>query len=49
MCGGISRIGTSKGMLKKVGSKTVTIGIANSKFDFLLWKNKNKSPLLNMT
>ena len=32
-----------------MGSRTVPIGIANSKLDFLLWKNRDKSPVLSMT
>jgi len=42
-------MGTSKGTLRKVGSNTVKVGIANAKFLFCCWNKFDKSSVLNRT
>ena len=42
-------MGTSKGTPKKVGSKTVKMGVANNRLDFLFRKNCRISRVLNKT
>lgn len=47
--GGINNTGTSKGMLRKVGNKTVNVGTAKIKFESMGLKNLAISFVFNIT